>query len=194
MNDDTDASGRAVANPGRREGAKDDGPRRRNGPRTGQDAGSNTGPKKGRKGKRGNKAGGGEGGQRALVPMPDAQLPDTKSARPEPAAPVQALATPARMKRRHWGLLTSFLLLVVGPTAGIIFYLWSYAADQYGSTTGFTVRQEESGGASELLGGLAGFASGSTASDGDILYEFIQSQEMVEAVDAQVDLRAHYSK
>jgi capsular polysaccharide transport system permease protein len=97
------------------------------------------------------------------------------------------------MKKRHWGLALTFLLMVLGPLAGIIFYLWTYAQDQYISTTGFTVRSQESGGATELLGGLAQFAGGSTASDSDILYEFIQSQEMVEVVDARVDLRAHYS-
>jgi len=107
---------------------------------------------------------------------------------------VQPIASPAQMKRRHWGLMFSFLLLVLGPLAGVVFYLWNNAQDQYISTTGFTVRSQESGGATELLGGLAQFAGGTTASDSDILYAFIQSQEMVEAVDARIDLRAHYSK
>jgi capsular polysaccharide transport system permease protein len=108
-------------------------------------------------------------------------------------APLQPVARAAGMKRRHWGLFASFLLLVLGPLAGIIFYLWTNAADQYLSTTGFTVRSQESGGATELLGGLAQFAGGTTASDSDILYKFILSQEMVEVVDARVDLKAHYS-
>ena len=107
---------------------------------------------------------------------------------------VQPIARPAHMKRRHWGLLASFVLLVAGPLAGIVFYLWTYAQDQYASTTGFTVRSQESGGATELLGGLAQFAGNTTASDSDILYEFIQSQEIVLAVDAQLDLRAHYAQ
>jgi len=106
---------------------------------------------------------------------------------------VQPIARPAQMKPRHWGLAFSFLLMVLGPLVGIIFYLWTTATDQYISTTGFTVRSQESGGATELLGGLAQFSGGTTASDSDILYEFIQSQEMVEAVDAQLDLRARYS-
>ncbi len=107
---------------------------------------------------------------------------------------VQPIARPARMKRRHWGLLFSFVLLVALPLAVTIFYLWTTAEDRYASTTGFTVRSQESGGAAELLGGLAQFAGGTTASDSDILYEFIQSQEMVEAVDAKLDLRARYSQ
>jgi len=131
-----------------------------------------------------------------VVKPPD---PTPVPARPRPPSPapaimVQPIARPAQMKRRHWGLMFSFLLFVLGPLGGIVFYLWTYAQDQYISTTGFTVRSQESGGATELLGGLAQFAGGTTASDSDILYEFIQSQEMVEAVDARLDLRAHYSR
>ena len=142
------------------------------------------------KGKRkrggGNKArGGGMGGGVVLAAQ--------TSPRGPAIVQVQPIARPAGMKRRHWGLAFTFLLLVLGPLAGIIFYLWTYAQDQYISTTGFTVRSQESGGATEILGGLAQFTGGTTASDSDILYEFIQSQEMVEAVDARLDLRAHYS-
>ncbi|WP_417701801.1 sugar transporter [Pseudophaeobacter sp.] len=105
------------------------------------------------------------------------------------------LAGPARMRKRHWGLILSFVLLVVLPIAAVIFYLTAVAEDQYQSTTGFTVRsQESSGSATDLLGGLASFASSSSASDSDILYEFIQSQEMIAVVDDVVDLRAHYSQ
>jgi len=107
---------------------------------------------------------------------------------------VQPLAQPARLKKRHWGLLASFVVVVLLPLVAAIFYLWTLASDQYISTTGFTVRSQESGGATEFLGGLAQLTGGSAASDSDILYEFIRSQEMVEAVDAKIDLRAHYSQ
>lgn len=212
MDNDTNApkqaDGQAGSGPGKRAGA-------RAGRKPGQKADQKAGRKAGRKGNRANRANrevsgaetGAEAGrdstQRALVPVADRvpekapeRLPEKRpqnrpGQRPDSAAP--PLASRARMKRRHWGLLFSFFLLVLAPLAAIIFYFWTIAVDQYASTTGFTVRQEESGGASELLGGLAGFTSGNAASDGDILYEFIQSQEMVETVDAVVDLRAHYS-
>ena len=115
-------------------------------------------------------------------------------AEPAPVVAVQPIAQPARLKKRHWGLLASFAALVLLPLVAVIFYLWTLASDQYMSTTGFTVRSQESGGATELLGGLAQFAGSTVASDSDILYEFIQSQEMVEAVDAEIDLRAHYAQ
>ncbi|MFS4583713.1 sugar transporter [Phaeobacter sp. C3_T13_0] len=107
--------------------------------------------------------------------------------------PTYPLARPASMKKRHWGLVISFVALVLAPLVAVMIYLWTIAEDQYSSTAGFTVRSQESSGANDLLGGLAQFAGNSTASDSDILYEFIQSQEMVAAVDATADLQSHYS-
>lgn len=109
-------------------------------------------------------------------------------------APSSPLARPAKMKRRHWGVIGSFLLLVLAPLVAVVIYMWAIAEDQYASTAGFTVRSQDSSGANDLLGGLASFAGNSTASDSDILYEFIQSQEMVTSVDARLDLRAHFSR
>jgi capsular polysaccharide transport system permease protein len=102
------------------------------------------------------------------------------------------MAGPARPKRRHWGLLLSFLLLVGGPAAGVGYYLYTYAIDQYASNVGFSVRKEEIGTAVEILGGITNL-SGSSSSDTDILYEFIQSQEIVTRIDAALDLRSIYS-
>jgi len=113
--------------------------------------------------------------------------------KPAPAA-VRPVVGPARMQRRHRGLIAGFVLLVLAPIAATIAYLWIVAEDQYASTTGFTVRQEETGSASDLLGGLAQFTGGGSSSNTDILHEFIQSQEIVEKVNGQIDLAAHYSR
>ncbi|UWQ86091.1 sugar transporter [Leisingera caerulea] len=108
--------------------------------------------------------------------------------------PAYPVARPAHMKGRHRGLIASFAVLVLLPLAAAVFYLFAVAEDQYASTTGFTVRSQESSGANDILGGLASFAGNSTASDSDILYEFIQSKEMAAAVSKRVDLRGHYSR
>lgn len=97
------------------------------------------------------------------------------------------------MKPRHWGLAFGFLLLVIAPVVAITLYLWLVSEDQFSSHTGFTVRSEESGSATDLLGGLAAFSSGSAQVDTDALNEFIQSQEIVEKIDATLDLRGHYT-
>ncbi|MEO0751396.1 MAG: sugar transporter, partial [Pseudomonadota bacterium] len=121
--------------------------------------------------------------------------PNQQNKKPQPPTPeVKPIAAPALMKKRHWGILTSFLFIVIVPFAAIASYLFFVAQPQYHSLTGFTVRSQEESGANELLGGLAQLAGGATASDNDILYEFIRSQGMVERVNQRVDLRTHYAQ
>ena len=96
------------------------------------------------------------------------------------------------MRKRHWGLLTTFVFMILAPLAIAIYYLWFVSVDQYASTVGFTVRKEESGSATDLIGGLTQFTGIGGASDSDILYEFIQSQKLVSHIDEKIDLRAHY--
>ncbi len=90
-------------------------------------------------------------------------------------------------------LMVSFLALVCVPLLLFGGYLWTRAVDQYTSSIGFTVRREEAPSAVDILGGLSKLSSNSS-SDSDILYEYIQSQELVEKVDARIDLRAFYAR
>lgn len=124
--------------------------------------------------------------------MVEAELEDMKLK----MADVQSypIARDAHMRRRHWGVVASFFVLVLVPIAAAIFYLFAIAEDQYASTAGFTVRSQANSTATDLLGGLARLTGNTTASDSDILYEFIQSQEMVKSVDAQLNLRSHFSR
>lgn len=107
---------------------------------------------------------------------------------------IRPLATMARLRPRHRGLMISFVLMVVMPFVVSVFYLWGVAQDQYASTVGFTVRQEDGGAAaSSLLGGLAQFAGSSGSSDTDILYEYLQSQEIVADIDERIGLTQIYA-
>ena len=108
-------------------------------------------------------------------------------------APGRPMAGPARIRRRHRFLVLAFAALVVLPTVAAGWYLWARAADQYASSLGFTVRREEIASAVDLLGGLSNL-SGASSTDTDILYEFIQSQELVRTVDERLDLRELYSR
>ncbi len=123
-------------------------------------------------------------------PAPDAQK--VQQVQPTPRAVRQPVGA-ARFRPRHLGLVVSFLAVVLIPLLAVAFYLWVFAEDQYVSLTGFTVRQEEGGGASALLGGLASLTGASASSDGDILYEFILSQALIQQIDENVGLREHYS-
>ncbi len=100
---------------------------------------------------------------------------------------------PAARTGRHWGILASFILLVLAPLVVSGWYLYARAADQYASKVGFSVRQEEFNSPVDMLGGIARL-SGNSSSDTDILYKYIQSQELVAAVDRDLDLRRIYSK
>lgn len=139
------------------------------------------------------KAGQGQGGQGqgGQAKQPPAGQNQNKGQWQPP--PVKPTVRPARMRRRHWGLILSFGVLVIVPFTLACFYLWAVARDQYASVAGFTVRQEEGGGASELLGGLAQITGSNVSADGDILYEFILSQSLVREVEQVVGLTDHYS-
>ena len=111
-----------------------------------------------------------------------------------PPVVVRPMATKARPRKRHWGLILAFLVMVLTPVGAAGWYLTQRAVDQYASTVGFTVRSEDISSAADILGGLGStFGGGSASRDGDILYEFILSQEIVRKVHARLDLAALYS-
>jgi len=115
--------------------------------------------------------------------------PDVRTAAPAIGKP----ASPARFRWRHRNLALSLIMVVLMPVLISATYLSVLAEDQYASTTGFTIRQAETESASALLGGLSQVFGGSGGGNADLLFEFLQSQEIVERIDGQIDLRAHYS-
>lgn len=106
---------------------------------------------------------------------------------------VRPSAGQARLRRRHFGVFFSFIAMVLVPTGFAAFYLWTIAEDQFASTVGFSVRTEEVSSAVELLGGITEL-SGSSSSDTDILYEYIQSQKMVSLLNDELDLEGIWSR
>lgn len=96
----------------------------------------------------------------------------------------------AQLRKRHWRVILGFLLVVAFPSILSGVYLYTRAVDQYVSTLGFVVRSENAPSGADLLGGMTGLAalSGGSSSDTDILYEYLQSQTLVRAIDEQLDL------
>ncbi|MEO1455385.1 MAG: sugar transporter [Pseudomonadota bacterium] len=101
--------------------------------------------------------------------------------------PMPAPVPPAGPRRL---LALSFVGLVLVPLVATAIYLFWFAAPQYASHAGFSVRQEEAPAQTGLFGGMGGAG----ASDADILYAYLTSQELVRAVDADVDLRAAFAR
>lgn len=84
-------------------------------------------------------------------------------------------------------LLGSFLIVVVLPMVVSAWYLWNRALDQYASHVGFTVRSAETTPAVELLGGITEL-SGASSSDSEIIYEFVQSENLLRTLREDLDL------
>lgn len=104
-------------------------------------------------------------------------------------------SSPAYMRKRHYTLMVSFVIIVFLPLVAASWYLYAKAADQYASTLGFTVRSEDVSSAVDILGGLGStLGGGSGARDSDILYEFMRSQQLVQDIDDKLDLRTMFSK
>lgn len=100
----------------------------------------------------------------------------------------------ATVRSRHRFIGYSFVAVVIIPFFLSTAYLFAVAKDQYASNVSFSIRSEEvASAAAGILGAITQINSG-TANDAEILYDFILSQDMVEAVDRKLDLRRLYSK
>lgn len=145
---------------------------------TGEGPGSGQGKGRGRKG--------GMNRVKALE-LADRELtPEALAAIPPPVAP-------ARMRRRHHLALWTFILFVILPFILIAGYLTTFAQDQYASEVGFSVRKEEGPATVDAIGGLAQL-TGAASTDAEILYDFIQSQDLVTLLDAELDLDQVYGR
>lgn len=112
----------------------------------------------------------------------------------QPAKPhAMPTASPAGIKLRHILVGLAFLLSVVLPSALGAWYLYVVADDQYSSELSFSVQSEDFRSPLNALAGLGQISSGTT-SDSEILYEFINSQQIVREIDASLDLRTIFSK
>lgn len=135
-----------------------------------------------------------EPGQPRPDPAPGPARPRRPAWSDEAPVPSAAQIEPARVRPRHRGMIASFLALVLLPVIATAVYLWAWAAPEYHSETSFSVRSEEMGtAAAGLLGAITQIGGGS-ASDTDVLYDYIRSQAIVQAIDERLDLRAIYNR
>jgi capsular polysaccharide transport system permease protein len=102
---------------------------------------------------------------------------------PDAGAASPAVGKTRLFKTRHFVIGASFVLAVAVPTALSSLYMAFVAADQYHSSSSFSVRSIESAQASDLMGIFGQASSGSTISDSYVLLDFILSERMVQAVD-----------
>ncbi len=110
-----------------------------------------------------------------------------------PAANISQTISKTKLKLRHVVVILSFICAVAVPSCLVAYYLWYKAEDQYASTVGFSVRTEEMSSAVDAIIGITQL-SGSSSSDTDILYAYLQSQQLVAEMDAEIDLRSIWAK
>lgn len=99
----------------------------------------------------------------------------------------------ARLHRRHFALFLSFWCCVALPIAVSGWYLFERAADQFASHVGFAVRSQDMAIPVDAFAGIGSLAR-TSSSDTDILFEFIQSPEIVRRLEESLGLRARYSR
>lgn len=116
----------------------------------------------------------------AQKPQPKIELPPLRDIR-------------ARPRLRHYLAIFSFFALFLLPSAAVNVYLQAYAADQYVSRASLTVDSDDFIATSGMLGDLIR-PQKAEASDTDILFDFILSQDLVRRIENRLDLRKLYSK
>jgi capsular polysaccharide transport system permease protein len=73
-------------------------------------------------------------------------------------------------------------------------YYMTIATDRYAARAGFSIRGVDTSAGIDGIGAITGLASsGSTTSDSYVVLSYLASRELVEAVDAELDLRGAYS-
>lgn len=97
-------------------------------------------------------------------------------------------------KPRLSKLLWSFMLCVFLPMIAATAYYMTIATDRYAARAGFSIRGVDTSAGIDGIGAITGLASsGSTTSDSYIVLSYLASRELVEAVDAELDLRGVYA-
>ncbi len=124
----------------------------------------------------------------ALLDAPAAAPAVERVAQPErtldtPPTTEQKRGWVNRPKTRHFVIGAAFLAIVAVPSTVTSVYMALVAADQYHSSTSFSVRSIDSVQASDILGMFSQSTSGSTVSDSYVLLDFILSERMVQMAD-----------
>lgn len=112
-----------------------------------------------------------------------------------PSGVMQAPPKSSPLRNRRWGVIFSFLLLFVAPVALGGAYFFAIASDRYAASASFVIRGLEGGGTPDFVTSFTGLSpSGSTTSDSYVVRNFLESADLLRQLDAQLDLRSHYSQ
>ena len=106
-----------------------------------------------------------------------------------------ALAVPhVPAARTPWLGILSFVLLVLIPVGLVAWYLFAIAQDRFAARTAFSVRSNDMTAPVEIFGAVTQLGTSSAVTDGQIIYDYINSQTMLEQVRAQLPLETMYNR
>lgn len=127
-----------------------------------------------------------------LLESPVPAIPVVPAEAPLPAIEVEPSETAktkisrgwiSKLRPRHVAIVGGFLAFVALPATLTSLYMAFIAADQYHSSSSFSVRSIESTQPADILGMFSQAGAGSTLSDSYVLIDFIRSERMVQAID-----------
>ncbi|MCO6179020.1 RkpR, polysaccharide export protein [Ciceribacter sp. RN22] len=98
-----------------------------------------------------------------------------------------------KLRLRHLIIGGSFVAIVAVPAMLAFLYMAFIAADQYHSSSSFSVRSMNSAQPADILGMFAQTSSGSTVSDSYVLLDFISSERMAQMVDETFGLETIFA-
>ena len=96
--------------------------------------------------------------------------------------------------RTPWLGMFSLLLLVFVPMGIAAWYLFVLAEDRFASRTAFSVRSNDMTAPVEIFGAVTQLGTSSAVTDGQIIYDFIRSQAMLEQALAVLPLKEIYNR
>lgn len=101
----------------------------------------------------------------------------------------------AARHRRRWGLIASFLLVVMLPTIITTAYYLFIASDQYVTEVKFALRSVERRGGNDTVGATTAVPSAvADIADSFIIADYIATRQFVDELDSKVGLRAMMSR
>lgn len=96
--------------------------------------------------------------------------------------------------RMPWLSVLGFLICVVLPTVIVGWYLFDIAKDRFASRTAFSIRSNDMTAPVEIFGAVTQLGTSSAVTDGQILYDFIQSRPMLDRALQTLSLKEIYNR
>ncbi len=133
----------------------------------------------------------------ADAPSLEAASPKDKSAQKIHVLNAGEINRRSHRAQRFRRLLTilSFVLFVILPTGVVTYYYLAVAVDRYVVESKFAIKSPGASAPTDLLGIMSSVSTASsTISDSYMIVDFIESRDLVDQLEARLDLRAMYSQ